>query len=121
MTEKKSQKSALGGLISRRLAATGETQGDFATRAGISKGAVSGYVSGAQRAGWFKTGQLERLAAALDLTPSQVALARIADLGYLVTEEPFSEHETIALAMIREVDDAEKDRILRVIRAAMRD
>lgn len=113
--------SALGDLIRRYLELSGETQTAFARRAGVSEGAISGYLSGREDRSWFKDGHLEKIAKALGVDPAEVALARVQDLGYRVTEREFSPHETLMVGMLRDADDAERDRILRIIRAALDD
>lgn len=113
--------SSVGDLIRRHLELTGETQTAFARRAGISEGSVSGYLSGREAASWFKKGHLEMLAKALDITPDDLAMAKVKDLGYLVDEREFSPHESLMLGMLREVSEDERDRLLRIIRAALGD
>lgn len=113
--------SAVGDLIRRHLELTGETQTAFARRAGISEGSVSGYLSGRENSGWFQAGHLDKLARALGVAPDDVAMARVRDLGYHVTEREFSPHESLMLGMLREVSDEERDRLLRIIRAALGD
>lgn len=113
--------SAVGDLIRRHLELSGETQQAFALRAGVSEGAVSGYLSGREATGWFQDGYLEKLAKALRITPDELAAARVKDLGYQVTEREFSPQETLLLGMLRDADDAERDRVLRIIRAALDD
>ncbi len=115
------KRSALGDLIRRHLALTGETQGAFARRAGVSEGAVSGYLSGRQATSWFQEGHLEKLARALGVSPDEIALARVEDLGYHVTERSFSPQETLVLAMLRDADEAERERVIRIIRAVLGD
>lgn len=113
------KRSALGDLIRRHLALSGETQGAFARRAGISEGAVSGYLSGREATSWFHEGHLEKLARALNVHPDEVAMARVQDLGYSISEREFSPHEALVLGMLRDADEAERDRIVRIIRAAL--
>lgn len=112
--------SAVGELIRRHLDLSGETQTAFAKRAGISEGAVSGYVSGQENRGWFKDGHLEKIAKALGVSADDLAMARVEDLGYRVTEREFSPHETLMIGMLRDADtDAERDRVLKIIAAAL--
>lgn len=111
--------SALGDLIRRHLELTNETQGSFAKRAGLSEGTVSNYLSGRDVSSWPKQGGIEKIASALGIPPDLVAVAVVTDLGYQVTEQEFSPHESLVIGMMRNADEAERDRVVKIIRAAL--
>jgi transcriptional regulator with XRE-family HTH domain len=114
--------SAVGDLIRRHLEISGESQTAFARRAGVSEGAISGYLSGTEVKGWFQGTQLEDLARAMKISPHDLARARVEDLGYNVSEQPFSPHESLLLGMLRNADsDEERDRVVKIIAAALGD
>lgn len=113
--------SAVGDLIRRHLDLNQISQSAFAKKAGMSEGSISAYLSGAESKGWFRDGHLEKLSSALGLDPRDVALARVADLGYQIDERPFSPQESILLGMLRDATEDDRDRVLRIIRAAIDD
>ena len=119
--EQEIKHSAVGDLIRRHLELSGESQTAFAARAGVSEGAVSGYLSGREVSSWFHDGHLEKLAKALGVSPDDVAMARVQDLGYHVSERQFSPHETLLLGMLEGADEADRDRALRIMKAALDD